>query len=90
MNEAALTAGPTLTLTKITAAEMAANALVIRDWILRIDMAGFLFYIRDDNQRIVAALLIAGAMLAPANITVEKIAATVANRLVGILCVNIV
>lgn len=29
-------------------------------------------------------------MLAPANNTAEKIAATVANRLVGILCVNIV
>lgn len=42
MNEAALTAGPTLALTKIAAAETAANALVMMDWILRIDMARFL------------------------------------------------
>jgi len=46
MNEAALTAGPTLALTKIAAAEMAANALVMIDWILRIDMACFLFPMR--------------------------------------------
>lgn len=44
MNEAALTAGPTLAITTIAAAEMAANALVILDWILKMDMTCFLLW----------------------------------------------